>query len=227
MPEEQKGLREIIIQERIDQTGTCIYEITCPRCDGIIKSSTENPRNPIEECYCERCCEEFKIIKVPKKKKKNFLESAQKLNSIKPGEVKLKKEKPPRSGGAKKLKNIPEGTIQTRRIHEVICPECGEIADDSTGHRRDLVREYICEGCDTKFKIIEPSTKKDGRGKKVDKEVARNNILREVGKSKEPISVRRVRKNLKLNKVLTKGVFDDLEEEGLFEHVSKGWIIVE
>ena len=223
MSEEQKDLHEITIQERINQAGTHVYEVVCPRCDGIIKNSIGNSQDLIGECYCEKCCEEFKIGKALRK---NPPESIQKLNSIKPGEMKLKKEKPPRSGRAKKLKNIPEGTIQTRRIHEVICPECGEIVDDSTGHRRDLVREYICEGCDTKFKIMETSTKKDGRGKKVDREVARNNILREVGKSNGPISVKKVRDKLKFNKVLTKGIFDDLEEEGLFEHISEGWIMV-
>lgn len=219
MPEE-KDLRKITIQERINRTGTPLYEIICPRCDGVIKGSTENPQDLIGECYCEKCGEEFKAIKALKKGKK----SSGKELSTKPGEVKIKGEKPPR---LREKKSLPEviPQLRTKRWHEIICPECGEIVDDSTKGYRGLIKEYTCEGCDTKFKVGEIPTKKDGRGVIRNKEVARNNILREIN-LRGPISAQELGKKVGSCKVTTKKILDNLEEEGLIKHVFKGWIMV-
>lgn len=187
------------------------YFVLCPQCDGIIKRSN-SLEGLIGVYHCKGCNEmAFKAIK-PKVVKENPEEPTEFAPE-------------PKEKKRRKSKSIPKGILQTRRIHEVICPECREIARDSTGSRRELQGEYICEGCDTKFEIMEPSTKEDGRGKRFDKEVARNNILREI-RMRGPISAQELGKRVYLCKVTTKKTLDDLEEEGLIEHVSKGWILV-
>lgn len=187
------------------------YFVRCPQCGGTIKRSN-SLEGLIGVYHCRGCNEmTFKAIK-PKVIEENPEE---------PTEFDLR----PKEKNRRKPKSIPKGILQTRRIHEVICPECHEIARDSTGSRRELRGEYICEGCDTKFEIMGPSTKKDGRGVTQNKEVARDVILNLI-RAKGPISAQELGKKVGSCKVTTKKILDDLKEEGLIEHVSKGWILV-
>lgn len=137
-----------------------------------------------------------------------------------PGEVKLKKKR--------KRKAIPEVIYQLRviRVHEAVCPDCSEVVKESTEGYKDLLGKHTCEDCGAKFKVIEIPTKEDGRGRVVNKDLARDVILRRIQRN-GPVSAKRLREHASLNKVATKRIIDSLNEEGLIKHISKGWVQAE
>jgi predicted RNA-binding Zn-ribbon protein involved in translation (DUF1610 family) len=128
----------------------------------------------------------------------------------------------------RKRKVIPEVDIRCKvtRTYEVICPECKEIIKDSTENYQILAGKYTCDNCGEKFKAMVAQSKRDGRGKIADKEQARRGILNMINRS-GPISAQKLGEKLDLCKVTRKKILDNLEEEGLIEHASKGWIWVE
>ena len=137
--------------------------------------------------------------------------------ATKPGEVKIKKRKP-----------IPEINYRLRvvRVYEAVCMECGEIVKESTEGYKELLGKHTCGICGAKFKVVEAQTKEDGRGRVVNKDLARDVILNLI-RAKGPISARGIREAIKLNSVATRKIIASLNEEDLIEHTTKGWIRVE
>lgn len=128
----------------------------------------------------------------------------------------------------KRRKTIPEVDVHIRvtRVFEAVCPECSEVVKDSIEGHHSIVGIHICDNCGEEFKMIVTQSKKDGRGTVQNKEVARNNILREIRRD-GPISAKGLRERVGLCRVATKSILDDLGEEKLIKRESKGWVSTE
>lgn len=138
--------------------------------------------------------------------------------ATKSGEVKLKKNRRP----------IPEVNYRLKviRVHEAVCMDCGEIVKESTEGYRSLLGKHTCGICGAKFRVVEAPTREDGRGRVVNKDLARGVILNLI-RAKGPISARGIREDTKLNSVATRKIITSLSEEELIQHTTKGWIRVE